>query len=155
MIKFFLSLFQKKQEQKEIEPIVKNRFKSKYFVEEELLPPGVRFKDLAPYLQNNGLILIDYADRLREVIKKPVIINTYHRGLNRRGAGYRTPELNKAVKGSKTSLHMEFLAIDVYVANISIDKIANIASQLGFTEVIKYKEMNFVHCGLKHLRNKQ
>lgn len=42
-------------------------------------------------------------DRLREIYGKPITVNS----------GYRCPELNKAVGGSKTSDHMNGFSVDI------------------------------------------
>ena len=53
---------------------------------------------------NNLTQLVDYIlDPLREKYRKPITVNS----------GYRCPELNKAVGGSKTSQHLKGLAADI------------------------------------------
>ena len=68
---------------------------------------------------------------------------------------FRTEELNKAVKGSKTSAHKEGLAVDVYSTKMSSKEIYNkvIEAQkkglIQFDQLIFYPNQNFVHIGFK------
>lgn len=53
--------------------------------------------------------LIDYLDKVREEFGAPIRVSS----------GYRSPELNKAVGGSRKSQHMEGLAADLAVPELS------------------------------------
>ena len=58
-------------------------------------------------IKENLKELIDFLNPMREAWGSPIIINS----------GYRCPELNKAVGGSKTSVHMKGWAADIYPQN--------------------------------------
>ena len=74
--------------------------------------------------------LIDKLEILRDRLEgKPLYINS----------GYRTPEHNKAVGGAPASKHMKGIAADVRkVDGYSIDEMAEIAEDVGFTGIGKY-----------------
>lgn len=57
----------------------------------------------------NGMILADNIQKLRDLIKLPIIISS----------GYRCEDLNKAVGGDSNSLHKQFLAADIHISNLS------------------------------------
>ena len=59
-------------------------------------------------------------DPLREKYGKPIYVN----------GGYRCPALNKAVNGSKTSQHMQGLAVDITTRSIAGNKIIRFSSYL-------------------------
>ena len=57
-----------------------------------------------PEVEKNLTLLVDNVlDKLREIYGKPITVNS----------GYRCPELNKAVGGSKTSDHVKGFAADI------------------------------------------
>ncbi len=79
---------------------------------------------------------------LRGIINKPIIINS----------GYRSPEYNKRVGGSKNSQHVLGNAIDFYVKRMSSQQLFDILKQHGFlgkvfTGVGIYS--NFIHCDVR------
>jgi len=83
--------------------------------------------------------LIDKLEILRDRLEgKPLYINS----------GYRTPEHNKAVGGADGSKHMEGIACDVRkVDGYSIDEMAEIAEDVGFTGIGKYD--SFIHVDIR------
>ncbi|MGM0409171.1 MAG: YcbK family protein [Bacillota bacterium] len=82
--------------------------------------------------------LIDRLEILRYKLgSQPLIINS----------GYRTPEHNKAVGGAPESKHMEGIAADVKkVKDYTIDEMAEIAEEIGFTGIGKYNTFIHVDC---------
>jgi len=62
----------------------------------------------------NGMLLADALQELRDAINLPIIIVN----------GYRSSQINKLVGGSPTSKHMQFLACDIKIPNLSIWQIA-------------------------------
>lgn len=93
--------------------------------------------DLAQFLQT-------LRDRLceRYAADKAVLITS----------GYRSPELNAKVGGSKTSAHMQALAADIKVAGITSRDLAlfirDEMSDVGYDQVIN-EYGQWVHVGLK------
>ncbi len=93
-------------------------------------------------LQNLVLTVLDPA---REQLGCPIRVNS----------GYRSFELNKAVKGAKNSYHMQARAADIApiaYRNTSeewqnkLDRLYDILQQLPHTELIRYP--NFIHVAL-------
>ena len=83
--------------------------------------------------------LIEVLERIRKNINAPVIINS----------GYRTPEWNAKVGGSKCSYHMKGMAADIVVKGHTTKEIAKIADEImkNHGGVIRYK--NFVHVDVR------
>nr|DAL88012.1 MAG TPA: peptidase [Caudoviricetes sp.] len=81
----------------------------KYFTIEELTRSSTATKrgidnTPTPEIKANLERLVDKVlDGLREIYGKPITVNS----------GYRCPELNKAVGGSKTSDHMNGFSVDI------------------------------------------
>jgi len=89
-----------------------------YFSQKELENGQIIPIDLYPNIISTAMIL----DILREKIKEPIYINST----------YRDPLYNKAVGGAKTSLHLQFNAIDFTVKRDSAaSKMAAISSIYG------------------------
>ena len=73
--------------------------------------------------------LIEKLELLRQRFGRPVIINS----------GYRTPEHNAKVGGSKNSLHVQGKAVDIRkVEGYTIDEMAELAEEIGFDGIGKY-----------------
>ena len=98
---------------------------------------------------NNLEQLVDYLlDPLRERYGKPITVNS----------GYRCPELNKAVGGSKTSQHMKGLAADITAGSPDKNKILfNLAQELDlpFDQLIDEKKLQWVHISYSEKPRKQ
>lgn len=123
---------------------------SKYFTEKEstVSATGERLKIKNIPTQDkkdNILYTASRMDKIREYLGVPLIVLSW----------FRTEELNKAVKGSKTSAHKEGLAVDVYSTKMSSKEIYNklIEAQkkglIQFDQLIFYPNQNFVHIGFK------
>lgn len=73
--------------------------------------------------------LLDLAQKLRDRLGKPVVINS----------AYRTAAYNKKIGGSPNSQHMLGMAIDVRaVPGMTIDQLASMGRAVGFTGIGKY-----------------
>ena len=133
------------------------------------MPPHVKFQELSQELQDNAYWLSEKLEELRNQLDdRTVIINTYSSGGNRKGAGYRPPEYNRAVGGiykgkvlpggrvaSRNSYHTEFLAADIYVVGKTVHEVARAAKAVGFTEVLPYESRKFTHVALEHLSSQE
>lgn len=90
----------------------------------------------------NVAVLVDWVlDPLREAWGRPIYVNS----------GYRCPELNKAVGGSKTSHHMRGMAADIstgnYVDNAKLFQLIQ-TLKLPFTQLIDESNFAWVHVSL-------
>lgn len=77
-------------------------------------------------------------DPLREAYGKPIIVTS----------GYRCPELNKAVNGSKTSQHVKGQAADITTGNREENqKLFELAQELNlpYCQLIDEKKFSWVH----------
>jgi uncharacterized protein YcbK (DUF882 family) len=116
----------------------------KYFTIEELTTSKIaqRLKiDNKPSAEviNNLTKLVDNVlDPLREAWGKSITVNS----------GYRSPELNKAVKGSKTSWHLQGCAADITAGSPHLnEKLYNKIRELKlpYCELIDEHQMTWVH----------
>lgn len=89
---------------------------------------------------------------VRDHYKVPVVINS----------GYRSPAVNEATKGSKTSQHMTGQAADFEIPGIDNKKLAKwIKDNLVFDQIILefYKEgepsSGWVHCSYNPIKNRR
>lgn len=73
-------------------------------------------------------MLAGFAERVREIVGKPLIITS----------GYRCPELNKAIGGALTSQHLFCEAIDFVVKGMRPEDIFNriVTSDLKYNQII-------------------
>lgn len=77
-------------------------------------------------------------DPLREAYGKPIIVTS----------GYRCPELNKVLKGSRTSQHMKGQAADITVGTKEGNKkLFELAQELNlpYCQLIDEKKFTWVH----------
>lgn len=79
---------------------------------------------------NVGDLVANVLDPLRRKLNKPIRITS----------GYRSPEVNAAVGGSKTSDHMTGRAVDLAVAGMSAREIADVirGMNLPYDQLIVY-----------------
>lgn len=92
--------------------------------------PGIR--------QNLENLINKVLDPVRELWGGPITVNS----------GYRSPALNAAVKGSKSSHHMLGMAADITVGNKSNNKkLFNLIKNSGlpFTQLIDEKNFSWIH----------
>lgn len=91
----------------------------KYFTIKELCKSttakqlGIDNSPNSEIVSNLEQLINNILDPLRERFGKPIYVNS----------GYRSPALNKAVNGSKTSYHMKGLAADITGGNVTKNKI--------------------------------
>ena len=106
-------------------------------------------------IYNNILYLIERLDKIREKWGGPIICTS----------GYRSPALNKAVSGSKTSAHLTGLAADIHPKSGNImDLAALIATmEMDFDQLILEKTTvrngeiigcQWLHVGFSRTKNR-
>ncbi len=80
-------------------------------------------------------------DPLRELYGKPIIVNS----------GYRSPELNKAVGGSKSSDHMTGCAVDISAGSIYGNKVLFelINKNFNFDQLIDERGYSWIHVSFR------
>lgn len=92
--------------------------------------------------------LAGFAERVREIISRPVIINS----------GFRCVKLNNAVGGSLTSQHLYAEAIDIRVSGKTTNEVFSIlaASDLKYDQLILEKAGNaqWVHVSIGSKKEK-
>lgn len=86
--------------------------------------------------------LVDKLQQLRNMIGKPIIINS----------AYRTPSHNKVVGGNPNSLHLQGKAADIRVNGISPKKLADYAEKVGFGGIGIYS--TFVHLDVREVKSR-
>lgn len=95
--------------------------------------------DPTPEAAENLKLLVDMVlDPLREAYGKPITVTS----------GYRCPELNKAVKGSKTSQHVKGQAADITGGTGEENKkLFELAQELNlpFCQLIDERNFSWVH----------
>jgi len=60
-------------------------------------------------------------------------------------SGYRTPEHNKSVGGAENSMHLQF-ATDIRPRGVGLDRANEIAEDLGFSGIGRYKTFLHLDC---------
>lgn len=95
--------------------------------------------DPTPEAAENLKLLVDNVlDPLRDAYGKPIRVNS----------GYRSPALNKAVKGSKTSQHVKGQAADITAGSKQENKkLFELAQELNlpYCQLIDEKNFSWVH----------
>ncbi len=86
-------------------------------------------------------------DPLREWYGKPITVTS----------GYRCPELNAAVKGSKTSQHMKGEAADIDAGDRQQNKLLfdHIRKHLPFDQLIDESDFAWIHVSFKEGSNRK
>ena len=79
------------------------------------------------------LLLIEIRDRLSTKYSKPINIEI--------SSGFRSVELNKAVKGSATSQHCKGEAVDTIALSLTIDQYFNDLKELANKGTIKFGQV--------------
>ena len=109
-----------------------------------------REKNLAEAQKQMGKMyqLAGFAERIREIVGKPIIINS----------GYRCVQLNNVLKGSLTSQHLLAEAIDIKVNGKEASELFQIlvASDLKYDQIILEKVGNarWVHISIGSKKEK-
>lgn len=70
-------------------------------------------------------------------------------------SGYRSPDVNKAVKGSDKSAHMKGLAADFIVGNMTLKEIFKTIRESGIVYDQLILEPTWIHIGLAEVPRKQ
>lgn len=97
---------------------------------------------------NLQLLVENILDPLREKFGKPIYVNS----------GYRCPALNKAVNGSKTSQHMQGLAVDITGGSKEKNKVLfNLIRELDlpYDQLIDEKNYSWIHVSFSNKPRKQ
>lgn len=69
--------------------------------------------------------------------------------------GYRCPKHNAETPGADpNSPHTRTQAADIYADNLSVDELANIAEQIGFSGIGRYYRDQFVHVDIQEPRSR-
>lgn len=107
--------------------------------------PTQEASDNLMYLANNLL------DPIRERWGAPILVNS----------GYRSPELNKRVKGSATSQHMTGQAVDITTGKIGANKVLfdlirtmQTDGEIEFDQLIDENNFSWIHVSLKKSDNR-
>jgi len=117
----------------------------KFFTWAELERTGTGLPNEAPVRARTCLqILVEHVlDPLRRFIGRPIIVTS----------GYRSPKVNAAVKGSKTSAHKTGEAADIKAKGLSAPELVSqiLQSGVNFDQVIAYapERGGHVHLGIK------
>jgi len=111
-------------------------FKLKEFLVSSHFTPQQLALSLTPEILENIFLLATYLQKIRNLIGKPITITS----------AFRTPELNKLIKGSPNSLHLLGKAADFY---FQIDKksLLNLINFINITpigEFIIYTKNNSI-----------
>ena len=125
----------------------------KYFTIEELTRSNTaeaKSIDNTPTKEakENLVALVDNVlDPLREMYGNPIIVNS----------GYRSPALNKAVKGASTSQHVKGEAADITGGNKEANKrlFELIREKLSFDQLINEYDYSWVHISFKSSGNRK
>ena len=126
----------------------------KYFTIKELCKSstatakGIDNSPNSEIVKNLEQLIDNILDPLRERYGKPITVNS----------GYRCPELNKAVGGSKTSQHMKGLAADITVGSPKKNKVLfDLIKEmdLPFDQLIDEKKLSWVHVSYSTKPRKQ
>ena len=126
----------------------------KYFTIKELCKSstaaqrGIDNTPTQEVIKNLNLLVENILDPLREKYGKPIRVN----------GGYRCPALNLAVKGSKTSQHLQGLAADITVgSSVENKKLFNLIINLNlpFDQVIDECNFKWIHVSFSNNPRKQ
>ena len=92
-------------------------------------------------LPENGInpILLEKLDALREAIGKPIHVDCM----------YRCPAHNAEVGGVPNSQHVLGNAADIWVDDMGVDDLANLAADVGFDGIGRYYGSEFVHVDVR------
>lgn len=95
--------------------------------------------------ENLTFLVENLLDKVREEYGNPISVNS----------GYRSPEVNKAVGGAKTSQHLTGCAADITTGSKSgNEKLFNIIKQYEFDQLINEHNFSWIHISLKKSGNR-
>ena len=83
--------------------------------------------------------LIDLLERIRSAVGRPVHVTSC----------YRCPEHNYEVGGVPNSYQTQGLACDIWVQDMSVDELAQVAEECGADGIGKYYYQDFVHVDVR------
>lgn len=118
--------------------------KIKNFTFQELVKTDTGISNIPKsfYVVANIISLAGYLQSIRDIFGYPIIVNS----------GYRSPEVNIAVGGSKYSNHMYGIAADITCCKTHFPELCEFLigdKQAGFLkELIIYKDKNFIHLSI-------
>ena len=81
--------------------------------------------------------LVEKLQKLRDLVKKPIIINS----------GYRTPDYNKKIGGVPNSQHIQGKASDIVIKGYTPEQVKVLAKKVGFRGLGLYD--NFTHVDVR------
>ncbi|MFA6470130.1 MAG: D-Ala-D-Ala carboxypeptidase family metallohydrolase [Bacteroidota bacterium] len=87
------------------------------------------------YIQNLIALCRNTLEPLREIIKKPIHISS----------GYRSPEVNEAIGGTKNSQHILGCAADIDVQGLTIAELFDVASKFVPYDQVIHEFGQWVH----------
>lgn len=126
----------------------------KYFTIKELcksstaIQKGIDNTPNSKIVNNLNQLVDNILDPLREKYGKPIKVN----------GGYRCPALNDAVKGSKTSQHLQGLAADITAGSpVENKKLFDLIIKLNlpFDQLIDEQKFKWVHVSFSNRNRKQ
>ena len=83
--------------------------------------------------------LLDKLQHLRDLIDTPLYISS----------GYRCVRENTRVGGVPHSYHLYGMAADVYTKTIPLERLLDLAAQVGFNGIGYYPKRNFLHLDIR------
>ena len=122
---------------------MKNFKLSEFFVSSTADKKGIKNRpnlDEKATIERNINLLVAYVlDPLRDVLHTPIIITS----------GYRTPQVNKLIRGANNSQHMFGYAADFHVQGFTSSMMRNvflyIYDNMDFDQLIYYRSKNIIH----------
>lgn len=76
-------------------------------------------------------------ERVRSILQRPIVVTSW----------FRSPKLNAAVGGVKTSAHLKGLAVDFFASREDFRKLQ--VGPIGYDQLIYYPNRFFIHIGLR------
>ncbi len=83
--------------------------------------------------------LLDKLQKLRDLTEGPLYITS----------GYRCKRENERVGGVLHSYHLYGMAADVYSKSVSLEKLLDLAAQVGFRGIGYYPKRGFLHLDIR------
>lgn len=87
---------------------------------------GYDNKPSSEVIRNLRLLCANVLQPLRDVVNRPVVITS----------GYRSADVNKAIRGAKTSQHLSGQAADLYVPGMRLAEVFDILKKLPHDQLI-------------------